>query len=417
MSVKNPYQKTKFACYYNYIASAAAFSMPPVLFVTFREMYGISYTLLGTLVLTGFCVQLAVDLFFSFFAGKLPLKAMVRLMPSLTTIGLVVYALVPYFFPKYAFTGLFVGTVLFSLSAGLGEVLISPMIAAMPSDNPERDMSRLHSVYGYGVVFAVVVGSLLLYWWGMESWMWVMVTFSVLPLFCSLLFFLSPIPDMGEKKQAQAEKALSGRTLGLWLCVLCIFLGGATEITITNWISVYMENALSIPKTYCDIFGLALFATCLALTRTAYSKWGKSIEKTMLVSMTGAVVCYLVAGLASHPLVGAVAAVACGFSTAMLWPGTLILAEKHIPGLGVAAYALMAAGGDLGGSVGPQVLGAVVDTVSASAMAVKLGETLSLTPEQVGIKAGVLFTALFPILGAIVLILLIRYVKNMKREA
>ena len=50
-------------------------------------------------------------------------------------------------------------------------------------------------------------------------------------------------------------------------------------------------------------------------------------------------------------------------------------------------------------------------------MAVKLGETLSLTPEQVGIKAGVLFAALFPILGAIVLILLIRYVKNMKREA
>jgi len=95
----------------------------------------------------------------------------------------------------------------------------------------------------------------------------------------------------------------------------------------------------------------------------------------------------------------------------------LILAEKHIPGLGVAAYALMAAGGDLGGSVGPQVLGAVVDTVSASAMAVKLGETLSLTPEQVGIKAGVLFAALFPILGTIVLILLIRYVKNMKREA
>ena len=416
MSNPNPYQKTKFACYYSYIASAAAFALPPILFVTFHENYGISYTLLGTLVLVGFCIQLGVDLFFSFFAGKLPLKALVRLMPCLTTVGLAAYGLLPYFFPEQAFLGLLFGTILFSLSGGLGEVLISPMIAAMPSDNPERDMSRLHSVYGYGVVFVVVTGSLLLWLWGRDAWTWVTLTFALLPLFCSLMFFLFPIPEMRERDKKEKDSNATHRTLGLWLCVLCIFLGGAAEVTMTNWISVYMENALAIPKNYCDILGLALFALCLALTRTAYAKWGKSIERVMLLSMVLSIACYFVAGLVSHPIVGALAAVLCGFSTAMLWPGTLIFAEKHIKGLSVAAYALLAAGGDLGGSVGPQLVGALVDAVSVSHFAQRLSETLSLTPEQVGIKAGILFGAVFPLAGLFVVISLIRYFKKLQRS-
>lgn len=43
---------------------SSIFSLPPLLFVTLREAYGISYTLLGTLVLTNFCTQLIVDLIF-----------------------------------------------------------------------------------------------------------------------------------------------------------------------------------------------------------------------------------------------------------------------------------------------------------------------------------------------------------------
>ena len=42
---------------------------------TFREMYNISYTLLGTLVLTNFCTQLTVDLIFSFFTKYFNIKS------------------------------------------------------------------------------------------------------------------------------------------------------------------------------------------------------------------------------------------------------------------------------------------------------------------------------------------------------
>ena len=48
------YKRTKFACYAAYFTMSSIFCLPPLLFVTLRELYGISYTLLGTLVLTNF---------------------------------------------------------------------------------------------------------------------------------------------------------------------------------------------------------------------------------------------------------------------------------------------------------------------------------------------------------------------------
>ena len=52
-------------------------------------------------------------------------------MPFLTSAGLGLYALLPTLFPQYAFWGLLAGTVLFSMAAGLNEVLMSPIVAKL----------------------------------------------------------------------------------------------------------------------------------------------------------------------------------------------------------------------------------------------------------------------------------------------
>lgn len=110
------YSKTKLSCYYSYLSMASAFSLPPILFVTFREMYGISYTLLGTLVLVNFCTQLCIDLIFSFFTKYFNIRKTVKIMPLLTSTGLFIYAIVPSLFPQYAYLGLLAGTVVFSVA-------------------------------------------------------------------------------------------------------------------------------------------------------------------------------------------------------------------------------------------------------------------------------------------------------------
>ena len=410
------FKTTKLACYTAYFTMSSIFSLPPLLFATLQDMYNISYTLLGSLVLTNFCTQLLVDLIFTVFSKRFNIKKVVRIMPLLTSAGLVIYAVLPNIMPQYAYIGLIIGTVLFSVSAGLSEVLLSPVIAAIPSDNPQKDMSKLHSLYAFGVFTVVVVSTLFLKIFSAKNWMYLTLFWAALPVISSVMFFLSPMPNMSESAESSGTNGTKRRAVGMALCVACIFFGSCAENSMSSWISSYMENALHIDKAFGDILGMAMFAILLGITRIAYAKYGKNIFKMLLFGMVGAAVCYLVAGLSLNVIFAFVACILTGIFTAMLWPGTLIMMEENLPGIGVAAYALMAAGGDLGASFAPQLLGIVVDKVSVTQTAADLSIKLSLTTEQIGLKAGMLVTGLFPLIGTIIVIYAIKYFKKNKKE-
>lgn len=409
------FRRTRFTCFFTFPALTPAFVLPPILFATFHQMYGISYTLLGTLVLVNFCTQLGVDLIFAFFSRHFNIHKTIRSMPLLSALGLIIYAVVPWLLPQYAYAGLLVGTVIFSVASGLDEALLSPTLASLPSDNPQRDMSILHSMYGYGLAVIAVISTLFLQIFGTENWMYLTLFWAILPLVDYILFKISPLPEI-TIHQESAGQVSKKRTKGLILCAIVIFLGGAAENTMTNWISVYMESALKLPKAMGDTLGLVTFGLLLALTRTLYARFGKNIFPILLSGMGGALVCYLLAGLSSGAGVAMVACMLTGVCTSMLWPGTLILMEEKFPNPGVAAYALMAAGGDFGSSVAPQGLGIVVDAVAASPWAAELGARLSLSAEQVGMKAGMLMAALFPLLGLIVLVYMHRFFTKKNRD-
>ena len=384
------YKRTKLACYMAYFTMSSVFCVPPLLFVTFRETYGISYTLLGTLVLTNFVTQLGVDLIFTVFSKHFNTKMIVRVMPLITSAGMMTYALIPLLMPDVAYVGFLIGTVIFSVAAGLCEVLLSPVIAAIPSEHPQRDMSLLHSLYAFGVFTMVLISTLFLKVFSSVNWAYLIILLALLPVIPAILFMCSPMPDMSAShKEGQTLEGTKKRTLGLALCVGCIFLGSCAENTMSNWISGYMESTLGINKSVGDILGVAMFAILLGMARISYAKFGKNICRVLLAGMIGSSVCYLVVGLFSNIIVAFIACILTGFFTSMLWPGTLIMMEEQIPNAGVAAFALMAAGGDLGASVAPQLMGIVIDRVSVSAFAVELGAKLGLSAEQVGMKVGI----------------------------
>ena len=399
------FKRTKLSCYCSYVSTASAFALPALLFVTFHEKYGISFTLLGTLVLVNFCTQLGIDLVFSFFSRFFNLKWTVRLTPLVCSLGLLLYALAPFLFPNNVYVGLLLGTVVFSVSAGLSEVLISPTVAAIPSKTPDRDMSFLHSLYAWGLVGVILFSTLFLKVFGRDNWMYLTMILAVLPVFTFILFTLSPMPNM-DVSGKKGEKANKKRILGLALCVACIFLGSAAENGMTNWISGFMETTLGVDKVWGDIFGMALFAILLGLTRVAYAKYGKNISTVLLAGMIGCVICYLVAGLSPSNVVALIACVITGICSSMLWPGTLILMEESYPGIGVSAYALMAAGGDFGASLSAQLIGAVTDRVALTAFAADLAQKLASTPEEIGMKVAMIITAIFPVLGTVVVLVI-----------
>jgi MFS family permease len=189
---------------------------------------------------------------------------------------------------------------------------------------------------------------------------------------------------------------------GLWLCVFAIFLGGASECTMAQWCSSYLEQAMGIPKVWGDIFGVAMFSVLLGIGRSAYAKRGKNMGKVLLLGAIGATVCYFVAAVSPFPLIGLLACAFTGLCTSMLWPGNLVVAADRFPAAGVFLYAMMAAGGDLGASVAPQLVGVITDIAIESATLTALAQTLGLAPEQFGMKLGMLVGMLFPLVAIFV---------------
>ena len=119
------YNRLKYACYMTNASMSVVATISPVLFITFRELYAISFSQLGFLILVNFITQLGVDLVFSFFSHKFDISKTVKFTPILTVLGIVVYSVFPILFPSVAYVGILSGTVIFSASAGLVEVLIS----------------------------------------------------------------------------------------------------------------------------------------------------------------------------------------------------------------------------------------------------------------------------------------------------
>ena len=391
-------KRVKLACYTVNISMSVVGNLSPLLFLTFRSQYGLSYSLLGLLVLINFCTQLIVDLVFSFFSHRFNITKTVKFTPILTIIGLFVYSIWTLIFPDNVYIGLVIGTIIFSAASGLCEVLISAVIAAIPAKDPDREMSKLHSVYAWGVVFVIIVSTLFILLFGTHNWQYLVFIFMLIPVSSVILYSGTKIPDMETPERVFGVLQLL-KNKRIWLCFTAIFLGGASECTMAQWASGYLEKALNIPKVWGDILGVALFSVMLGIGRTLYSKIGKHIARVLFFGAIGATLCYFLAAVSPIPAIGLIACAFTGFCVSMMWPGSLIIASDLFPKGGVFIYALMAAGGDLGASVAPQLIGIIADASLKIPKFTALAESFGITAEQFGLKAGMLFGMLFPLVG------------------
>ena len=393
------------------VSMAVVGNLPPLLFITFHNAFGISYSLLGLLVLINFSTQLIIDLVFTFFSDKFNIHKTVKMTPVLTMLGLLIFTLWPTLLPSSAYLGLVLGTVVFSSSAGLAEVLLNPVIASLPSDNTERDLSMLHSSYAWGAVGVVLVGSLSLLIFGSHNWQGLVAFMSCLPLLSFFLYLGADLPQISTTETSKSTVSVF-KNGQLWLCVGAIFLGGALECTMAQWCSGFAEIALGVPKIFGDIFGVALFSVMLGTGRTLYTKYGKRVERVLLLGVCACFACYLTAALSGNAVVGLLACALTGLSASMLWPGSIITVSERIPTGGVIMYALMAAGGDLGASVGPELVGVITDTIAANPGMASFADSVGLSAEQLGMKCGLLIGAFFALIA---IPIYIRIYKTRKR--
>lgn len=353
------YQKTKRACYLGFITQAIAANFVPLLFLKFHHDYQIP---LGEIALISTCfffTQLLVDLFCAKFVDKIGYRICIVASEICSAAGLAGLAFLPDLLPD-PFAGIILSVMIYAVGSGLIEVLCSPIVEACPFENKEATMSLLHSFYCWGSVGTIVVSTLFFAVFGIDSWRWLAILWALIPAYNCYNFATCPIEYLVEEGSGMGIRELFGKLM-FWIALCLMVCSGASELSMAQWASAYAESALGLDKTIGDLAGPCMFAVAMGISRVIFGKYGDKIDLKKFMTGSGilCVLCYLAASLSASPVVGLAGCIVCGFSVGIMWPGTISISSHHFPAGGTAMFALLAMAGDLGGSIGPAIVGRV----------------------------------------------------------
>ena len=380
------YRHTKIASCLGYVVQAIACTFLPLTFVALQKTYSISYEKLGRLILVCFVTQIFIDfisikLLKIFGYRKLTVAAQVFAL-----VGFASLSFLPNVLPAY--TGITISVIIYSIGSGLIEVIISPIIEYLPLENKSGNMAFLHSFFCWGNVAVVIVTTLLMRLLGEDKWGLIALLWCIVPITVLVLFLFVPIVEPVENKKGSITELIKKPTF--FLMMLIMFFAGASEITVSNWMSAFAEESLKMPKLLGDLFGTCLFAVLMGTGRILFSFIGDRVPMKMvlLFSSLFTSIAYLVLSLSQNPVISLLAGVLVGFGVSVMWPGGLSFCASYFPTGATAMFAILAMFGDFGCSFGPWLAGAVADKHS--------------------LNAGFLSVSVFPILMFIIMLFMNR---------
>lgn len=388
MTKQKNYKKTLIACYLGFVTQAISANFTPLLFLTFKNAYGIGLEKIALIPLVFYLTQLLIDFAATKFVDKIGYRTCVVSSQVLSSAGLVLMAILPELLPV-PFIGILIAVVLYALGSGLIEVLVSPIVEACPFENKEGMMSLLHSFYCWGAV-GVILGSTLFFTvFGVENWKILTLIWAVIPLYNAFNFITCPIERLVE----DGEGIRLGQLLRLplfWLLILLMVCSGASEASMAQWASAFTESAMGVSKTVGDLAGPCLFALFMGISRVLYGKMSEKLDLIKTMSMCGllSVICYLTASLSSLPIIGLAGCAFCGISVGIMWPGSISISSQKCPRGGTAMFAFLALAGDLGATISPTMVGSVSNMTGGN------------------LKIGLLVATVFPLILIFVLLVL-----------
>ena len=351
------YRKTLIACYLGFVTQAITANFAPLLFLTFHNVYDIPLGKIALISSLFFITQLVVDILCARFADRIGYRKCVVGSQLFSAAGLLGLAFLPEIMPD-PFVGIIISTMVYAVGSGLTELLVSPIVEACPFEHKEAAMSLLHSFYCWGSVGVILLSTLFFSVFGVENWKWLSCLWAILPLYNMFNFAVCPI----ERPTDEGEGMSIGKLLKSPVFIISILLmicAGASELSMAQWASAFAESALGLSKSMGDIAGPCLFAVTMGISRALYGKYGGKLDlmKFMIGSGSLCLICYLVAALTSMPLLGLLGCIICGFSVGIMWPGTISICSARLPSGGTAMFALLAMAGDMGGAIGPGIVG------------------------------------------------------------
>ncbi len=353
------YQKTLTAGYLGFITQAITANFAPLLFLTFHGTFGISLGKIALISTVFFFTQLLVDVLCAKFADRIGYRAGAIWSEVTAGLGLISLAVLPSILPD-PFVGIMISVVIYAIGSGLIEVLVSPIIEACPFEHKEKVMSLLHSFYCWGSVGVILISTIFFAVFGVGEWRLLAIVWALVPLYNIYNFATCPLEPLVKEGKGMSIGELFKTPMFL-LGIVLMVCAGASELSMAQWASAFVESALGLSKTMGDLAGPCLFATAMGISRVIFGKYGdrRDLTKYMLSSGELCLVCYLLAAVSRTPILGLLGCILCGFSVGIMWPGTISIMSKRLPLGGTAMFALLAMAGDLGGSAGPAIVGFV----------------------------------------------------------
>lgn len=228
-------------------------------------------------------------------------------------------------------------------------------------------MSLLHSFYCWGAVGTILVSTVFFLLFGIGNWKWLAVIFALIPAINIINFATCPIESLVEEGQGMGIRKLFSNPMFL-IAIVMMVCSGASELAMAQWASAYAESALGFSKAVGDIAGPCMFAVTMGISRVLFGKAGDKMKLNRFMIGSGILcfVCYLLASFSENPIIGLAGCIVCGFSVGIMWPGTISISSKAFPTGGTAMFALLAMAGDLGGSIGPAIVGRGADMFGGS---------------------------------------------------
>jgi fucose permease len=396
--VKFDFRHTLMACCVGNVALTVVNFLPPLLFVTFRTEFGLSAGHIAYLVMTNFGAQTLTDLLAARYVDGIGYRRGACMASLLCAAGLISLAVLPYaLFDPYL--GLLTAIILMGVGGGLTEVLASPIVEAIPGGNKVANMSLLHAFFGWGFAFTVFLSSLYFITFGIENWRHLLFLWAILPLANLFLFLLVPIRSLGSPEtRAGFRQLFSSRTF--LLLVVMMISAGAAEMAVAQWVSYFAETGLGISKSIGDLVGACGLGVLIGLGRSLFSRYGNdaNLPKYLTVCCFLCLFCYGLITFSPNPLVSLAGCTLCGLGVSITWPGVFSLAALTYREGGTAMFALMALAGDIGCALGPGLVGMVSGWVENARLPIAGGVLTPVDSSGLGLRAGFLVAAIFPVL-------------------
>ncbi|MEG1426796.1 MAG: MFS transporter [Oscillospiraceae bacterium] len=402
------WRSTIFACYRGNFTHAAVNNLSPLFFIIYQDKFGLSYTLLATLILFNFCTQILADLLSVKFVDKIGYRKAALFSQFMAALGLLLLAVLPNILPL-PFVGLAVASTVAALGGGVMEVILSPIVDAIPGEAKASAMSLLHSFYCWGQVFVVLATTVILRLIGTDLWFLIPVLWATIPIYNFFSFLKVPLQDTISPEEKTPLRTLFTSKIFIVAMVIMVC-AGASELSMCQWSSLFAEKALGVPKVLGDLLGPCLFAVFMGIGRVIFGIYGEKINlfKTLIASAVLCVFCYLGTALFALPVLSLVSCALCGLSVSLMWPGTISCSAAMFPKGGASMFGILAVMGDIGCSVGPALLGAISDGVKDTLL------IPGLSPDQIGLKTGMLSGMIFPFILLLCVIILMKYAKKHK---